>query len=219
MSASSLKDARGRWPKQKSRKAIFSERLIPPGVAELASAQAGAATPLRFPVTIHITFPVSLFTATRFSATLIRTSPAVRQTTPSRVFIPSHGSSGLSPAERAVYDSLDPTRIPQHVAIIMDGNGRWAGKRALKRFLGHQQGAESVRYVVETAARIDLPWLTLYAFSLENKLRRPKSEVSFLMKLLKTYLVSNMDSMKANNIRVAYIGRTQELPSEVQDTM
>jgi len=143
----------------------------------------------------------------------------VRQQTPSRVFTPSHGAHGLSPEERAVYDTLDPVRIPQHVAIIMDGNGRWAGKRALKRFLGHQQGADAVRYVVETAARIDLPWLTLYAFSLENKLRRPKSEVSFLMKLLKTYLVSNMDSMKQNNIRMAYIGRTHELPSEVQDTM
>jgi len=143
----------------------------------------------------------------------------VRQQTPSRVFIPSHGSTGLSPAERAVYDTLDPARIPKHIAIIMDGNGRWAGKRALKRFLGHQQGADAVRYVVETASRIDLPWLTLYAFSLENKLRRPKSEVSFLMKLLKTYLVSNMDSMKQNNIRMAYIGRTRELPAEVQDTM
>ena len=143
----------------------------------------------------------------------------MRQQSPSRVFTPSSGAHGLAPDERALYDTLDPTRIPQHVAIIMDGNGRWAGKRALKRFLGHQQGAESVRYVVETAARIDLPWLTLYAFSLENKLRRPKSEVSFLMKLLKTYLVSNMDSMKANNIRMAYIGRTHELPSEVQDTM
>jgi undecaprenyl diphosphate synthase len=143
----------------------------------------------------------------------------VRQLTPSRVFIPSHETHGLSPEERAVYDTLDPARIPQHVAIIMDGNGRWAGKRALKRFLGHQQGADAVRYVVETASRIDLPWLTLYAFSLENKLRRPKSEVSFLMKLLKTYLVSNMDSMKKNNIRMAYIGRTRELPAEVQDTM
>ena len=76
--------------------------------------------------------------------------------------------------------------------IIMDGNGRWAGKRALKRFLGHQQGAESVQFVVETASRIDLPWLTLYAFSLENNLRRPKAEVSFLMKLLKSYLVGNV---------------------------
>ena len=143
----------------------------------------------------------------------------MRQPTPSRVFIPSHRADDLTPEERAVYDTLDRARIPQHVAIIMDGNGRWAGKRALKRFLGHQQGAESVRYVVETASRINLPWLTLYAFSLENKLRRPKSEVSFLMKLLKTYLVSNIDSMQKNNIRMTYIGRTHELPSEVQDTM
>ena len=125
----------------------------------------------------------------------------------------------LSPEERAVYETLDLTRLPQHVAIIMDGNGRWAGKRALKRFLGHQQGAESVQYVVETASRIDVPWITLYAFSLENNLRRPKSEVSFLMKLLKSYLVSNVERMNANNIRMAYIGRTHELPSEVQDTM
>jgi undecaprenyl diphosphate synthase len=131
----------------------------------------------------------------------------------------SNRAHELTPAERAIYDSLDPSRIPQHVAIIMDGNGRWAGKRALKRFLGHQQGAESVQYVVETASRIDLPWITLYAFSLENNLRRPKNEVSFLMKLLKNYLVSNVQRMNDNNIRMAYIGRTHELPVEVQETM
>ncbi len=101
----------------------------------------------------------------------------------------------------------------------MDGNGRWAGKRALKRFLGHQQGAESVQFVVETASRINLPFLTLYAFSLENNLRRPKSEVNFLMKLLRNYLVGNVKRMNDNNVRMAYIGRIHELPSEVQDTM
>ncbi len=137
----------------------------------------------------------------------------------SRVYQRSNRVHELTPGERALYDTLDPARIPQHVAIIMDGNGRWAGKRALKRFLGHQQGAESVQYVVETASRIDLPWLTLYAFSLENNLRRPKNEVSFLMKLLKNYLVSNVQRMNDNNIRMAYIGRTHELPSEVQETM
>jgi undecaprenyl diphosphate synthase len=131
----------------------------------------------------------------------------------------SNRAHELSADERALYDTLDPLRIPQHVAIIMDGNGRWAGKRALKRFLGHQQGAESVQYVVETASRIDLPWLTLYAFSLENNLRRPKSEVSFLMKLLNSYLRSNVQRMNDNNIRMAYIGRTHELPPEVQETM
>jgi undecaprenyl diphosphate synthase len=125
----------------------------------------------------------------------------------------------LSADELAIYAQLDPTRIPRHVAIIMDGNGRWAGKRALKRFLGHQQGAESVQFVVETASRINLPWLTLYAFSLENNLRRPKSEVSFLMKLLKSYLTGNVKRMNDNNVRMAYIGRTAGLPQEIQDTM
>ncbi len=143
----------------------------------------------------------------------------MREAVTTRPYTRSHRAHELSPEERALYDTLDPARIPQHVAIIMDGNGRWAGKRALKRFLGHQQGAESVQFVVETASRIDLPWLTLYAFSLENNLRRPKTEVSFLMKLLRTYLVSNLQRMQDNNIRMAYIGRTHELPAEVQDTM
>ena len=143
----------------------------------------------------------------------------MRESKNSRVYQRSNRAHELTADERAIYDTLDPTRIPQHVAIIMDGNGRWAGKRALKRFLGHQQGAESVQYVVETASRIDLPWITLYAFSLENNLRRPKSEVSFLMKLLKNYLVSNVQRMNDNNIRMAYIGRTRELPTEVQETM
>jgi undecaprenyl diphosphate synthase len=143
----------------------------------------------------------------------------LRPTSSSREYQRSNRAHELTPDERAIYDTLDPSRVPQHVAVIMDGNGRWAGKRALKRFLGHQQGAESVQYVVETASRIDLPWLTLYAFSLENNLRRPKSEVSFLMKLLKSYLVSNVKRMNDNNIRMAYIGRLQELPIEVQETM
>ena len=125
----------------------------------------------------------------------------------------------LSADEAAVYAQLDPARIPRHIAIIMDGNGRWAGKRTLKRFRGHQQGAESVQFVVETASRIDLPWLTLYAFSLENNLRRPKQEVSFLMTLLKSYLVGNVKRMNDNNVRMAYIGRTAGLPAEIQETM
>jgi len=125
----------------------------------------------------------------------------------------------LPPDELAVYRRLDPARLPQHVAIIMDGNGRWAGKRSLKRFLGHQQGAESVQYVVETASRIGLPWLTLYAFSLENNLRRPKTEVSFLMRLLRAYLTNNVQRMNDNNVRIRYIGRTEELPAEVCERM
>ena len=123
----------------------------------------------------------------------------------------------LTDEERAVYATLKPERLPDHVAIIMDGNGRWAGRRSLKRFLGHQQGAKSVQLVTETASRIGLPWLTLYAFSLENNLRRPRAEVSFLMRLLKSYLESNLQRMMDNNIRLRSIGRIHELPAEVQE--
>src|SRR5258708_20979272 len=125
----------------------------------------------------------------------------------------------LMPEERAVYATLAPARLPEHVAIIMDGNGRWAGHRSLKRFLGHQQGAKSVQLVTETASRIGLPWLTLYAFSLENNLRRPRAEVNFLMRLLKSYLEGNVQRMMDNNVRIRYIGRTHDLPPEVQDRM
>jgi len=125
----------------------------------------------------------------------------------------------LPAEERAVYDTLKPERLPQHVAIIMDGNGRWAGRRSLKRFLGHQQGAKSVQLVTETASRIGLPWLTLYAFSLENSLRRPPAEVNFLMRLLRSYLDSNLERMMDNNVRMRYIGRIHELPPEVQEKM
>jgi len=125
----------------------------------------------------------------------------------------------LTAEERAVYSTLKPERLPAHVAIIMDGNGRWAGRRSLKRFFGHQQGAKSVQLVTETASRIGLPWLTLYAFSLENNLRRPRAEVNFLMRLLRSYLESNLQRMMDNNVRIRYIGRTHELPPEVQDKM
>jgi len=125
----------------------------------------------------------------------------------------------LSAEERAVYAALKPEGLPRHVAIIMDGNGRWAGRRSLKRFLGHQQGAKTVQFVTETAARIGLPWLTLYAFSLENNLRRPRAEVSFLMRLLKTYLDDNLERMMKNNIRLRSIGRTHDLPPDVQERM
>jgi undecaprenyl diphosphate synthase len=121
--------------------------------------------------------------------------------------------------ERELYATLNPARIPEHIAIIMDGNGRWAGKRALERFMGHQQGAKSVRSVTETAARIGLKWLTLYAFSLENSLRRPKAEINFLMRLLKTYLETNTELLMENNVRLQFIGRTRELPQEIQDKM
>ena len=132
---------------------------------------------------------------------------------------PTRRIDELTAEERAVYATLKPESLPQHVAIIMDGNGRWAGRRSLKRFLGHQQGAKSVQLVTETASRIGLPWLTLYAFSLENNLRRPRAEVSFLMRLLKTYLESNLTRMMDNNVRMRSIGRTRDLPHDVQEKM
>ena len=125
----------------------------------------------------------------------------------------------LTAEERAVYATLKPERLPEHVAIIMDGNGRWAGSRLLKRFVGHQQGAKSVQLVTETASRIGLPWLTLYALSIENDLRRPRAEVNFLMRLLKSFLEDNVQRMMDNNVRIRYIGRTHELPAEVQEKM
>ena len=126
---------------------------------------------------------VQLHTPNRY-ASVSTCEVALRAPTSRPAFEPSSRLHELSAEEAALYAKLDPNKIPQHVAIIMDGNGRWAGKRALKRFLGHQQGAESVQFVVETASRINLPFITLYAFSLENNLRRPKTEVNFLMKLL-----------------------------------
>src|SRR6202161_3866230 len=141
--------------------------------------------------------------------------PTVDSSSPS----PTLRIDELSTEERAIYATLKLECLPQHVAIIMDGNGRWASRRSLKRFLGHQQGAKAVQLVTETASRIGLPWLTLYAFSLENNLRRPRAEVSFLMRLLKTYLETNVERMMDNNVRIRYIGRTHELPTDVQERM
>jgi undecaprenyl diphosphate synthase len=80
--------------------------------------------------------------------------------------------AGLSRKQAEVFSRLDPQRLPRHVAIIMDGNGRWAKRRHLPRIAGHRAGADSVRDVVQTAARVHIPWLTLYAFSVENWKRR-----------------------------------------------
>jgi undecaprenyl diphosphate synthase len=125
----------------------------------------------------------------------------------------------LGKRETELLAQLDPKRLPHHIAIIMDGNGRWASKRHLPRIAGHKQGVEAVRHICETAAEIGIPWLTLYAFSVENWKRRPKSEVAFLMRLLKTYLQREMSTFMGNNIRVSYIGRRHELPVDVQEVM
>lgn len=132
---------------------------------------------------------------------------------------PTPPLAGLSRKEVEVYKSLDPARLPQHIAIIMDGNGRWAKKRHLPRIAGHKQGVTAVRNVVQTASRIGIPSLTLYAFSVENWKRRPKTETSFLMALLRSYLKAEVPLMNKNNVRLRYIGRQHELPPEVQERM
>jgi undecaprenyl diphosphate synthase len=121
--------------------------------------------------------------------------------------------------EAEVFLRLDPVRLPQHIAIIMDGNGRWARRRHLPRVAGHRAGVAAVRSTVETAARIGIPALTLYAFSEENWKRRPKSEVDFLMSLLCRYLKAEIKTLNGNNIRLNYIGRQHELPESVQREM
>ncbi|MGE5113809.1 MAG: isoprenyl transferase [Acidobacteriaceae bacterium] len=125
----------------------------------------------------------------------------------------------MSRKEAEIFANLDPVRLPKHIAIIMDGNGRWAHRRHLPRIAGHKAGAESVRSTVETAARCGVPWLTLYAFSVENWKRRPKTETSFLMALLRSYLKQEVPTLNKNNIRLQYIGRKHELPPEVQERM
>lgn len=110
---------------------------------------------------------------------------------------------------------LDKANLPRHVAIIMDGNGRWALRRGLPRIAGHKRGVETVRRVTEECRRIGIEVLTLYAFSDENW-GRPKEEVGFLMDLLGTFLKSEIATMKSNDIRFRTIGRTERLPSSAR---
>lgn len=111
--------------------------------------------------------------------------------------------------------NIDPTKLPEHVAIIMDGNGRWAKKRGMTRVMGHQRGAEAVREVVRTSREMGIQWLTLYAFSEENW-KRPKSETMALMKLLKRFLKSELKEMLENGIQLRTIGRTDKLPEDTR---
>ena len=127
--------------------------------------------------------------------------------------------TGLDRNETELYRRLDPGRLPNHIAIIMDGNGRWAKRRHLPRVAGHRSGVTAVRSTVETAARIGIPALTLYAFSEENWKKRPQSEVDFLMGLLSRYLKAEVPILNKNNIRLEYIGRQHELPPDVQERM
>jgi undecaprenyl diphosphate synthase len=114
--------------------------------------------------------------------------------------------------------AIDFQRLPRHVAVIMDGNGRWAKLRHKRRVEGHRAGIASVRDVVDTSARLGIEVLTLYAFSVENW-KRPRTEVGTLMSLLKRYLRMELDTLLRNNIRFRVIGRPDALPPDVQDEL
>jgi len=130
--------------------------------------------------------------------------------------VPVPGSLGpVTPEEACLLEKLDLTRLPRHVAVIMDGNGRWAQKRHLPRIAGHRSGTQSARTTIETCARLKIEALTLYAFSVENW-RRPKAEIDFLMQLLREYLRKEMPLIQKNEIRMRFLVRIGELPSGVQ---
>ncbi|MBI4266158.1 MAG: isoprenyl transferase [Acidobacteria bacterium] len=120
--------------------------------------------------------------------------------------------------EEALVRQVDFDRLPAHIAVIMDGNGRWAAQRHLPRVEGHRAGIDAVRDTVETAARLGIKVLTLYAFSMENW-KRPASEVSMLMRLLKRYLRSELNTLLTNDIRVRVIGRMDELSADIQQEL
>ena len=127
----------------------------------------------------------------------------------------SHPLGTVTAEEAYVFEKLDLGQLPRHVAVIMDGNGRWAQKRHLPRIAGHKAGTETARTTIETCARLKIEALTLYAFSVENW-RRPKTETDFLMQLLREYLRQEMPLIQRNNIRMRFLGRSDDLPEAVQ---
>jgi undecaprenyl diphosphate synthase len=126
----------------------------------------------------------------------------------------------LKPAgkEWALAKAVDPRRLPVHIAVIMDGNGRWAKRRNLPRVAGHKAGAEAVRVTVETCAQIGIPALTLYAFSVENW-KRPRTEVDTLWRLLHVYVRRELPGLQKNNVRLAAIGRLEALPEAAKEEL
>jgi len=110
---------------------------------------------------------------------------------------------------------VDPEKLPRHVAVIMDGNGRWARRHGFSRVLGHQKGVETVREIVKFAREMGIPWLTLYAFSEENW-KRSRIEIHSLMNLLKRFLKSERKEMMEKGIRLQAIGRVHKLPADIR---
>jgi undecaprenyl diphosphate synthase len=117
--------------------------------------------------------------------------------------------------EEALARAIDPACLPEHIAIIMDGNGRWAKRRNLPRVAGHKAGMRPVRTVIETGTQMGLKALTLYAFSVENW-KRPRTEVDVLWRLLRAYLHTELAEIERQNIKLSAIGRLEELPAQVR---
>jgi undecaprenyl diphosphate synthase len=126
--------------------------------------------------------------------------------------------SDSQPAGTTAIADIPTDRIPKHIAIIMDGNGRWAQQKGLMRIEGHLRGVESVRRIMEACREFGIEALTLYCLSSENW-KRPAQELEFLMALLREYLIAERDSLVKNNLRLKIIGRRERLPSEVQEEM
>jgi len=118
-------------------------------------------------------------------------------------------------AEAKLLAAIDPARVPQHIAVIMDGNGRWAKRRGKARIFGHREGSESVKAIIDTCARMEVKAITLYAFSTENW-KRPKTEISGLMSMLKRVLKRELKTLHGNNIRFQAIGDLNGLAPDVQ---
>lgn len=118
-------------------------------------------------------------------------------------------------AEEKLLAAIDPERVPAHIAVIMDGNGRWAKAKGQPRIFGHRAGADSVRAIVDTCARLEIKAVTLYAFSTENW-KRPRAEIRGLMSMLKRYIRSDLKEVNKNNIRFRAIGDIHGLPEDVQ---
>jgi undecaprenyl diphosphate synthase len=127
----------------------------------------------------------------------------------------SHPLGAITAEEAFLLEKLNLSQLPKHLAVIMDGNGRWAQRRHLPRIAGHRKGTETARVTIETCSRLKLEALTLYAFSVENW-RRPKAEIDFLMQLLREYIRQEMPLLQRNNIRMRFLGRSDELPAAVQ---
>jgi undecaprenyl diphosphate synthase len=121
-------------------------------------------------------------------------------------------------ADWALAKAIDSRRLPGHVAVIMDGNGRWAKRRNLPRVAGHRAGAEAVRVTVETCAQMGISALTLYAFSVENW-KRPRSEVDTLWRLLHVYVRKELPGLQKNNVRLTAIGRLEALPEKARNEL